>query len=645
MKRLTYFLLLMTAMLSISAITGCKENLEPAEPASLSLDPSDEIIFEAEGGDETVRVTANRSWRVDPVESDHFSVQILTDTTFSITAVPNGSEEPVPAVTITVIAGEGNDSATKTLKVSQNGISPTPEIPDPLVLTITVENITATSMDMTVTPSIDTARYYFDAIEKSVLNEYHSGDLAVYMENMMNEAVNSFGSLEAALEAVCDTGEQKHTFDSQKPETEYVAFAAGLNDEGKVSSEIASKEYTTLEMPGVSFEVEFSNTTYDGTDYKVMPSTDTVSYYHCVRPVAEYEGMSDEELLEAILAEDSFVIPFYSTTGVTEYVNEHVNLADTKYMVLVFGVSGGYYDVVPTTDLFKFEYSTIPPETDPADCTFQFEFTNITAKSADVRITPSDEYVPYIYDLIAAEDYEAYKDDMGSYVKAYIENNISSIDYSRYDGEQTYMYYQTLEPGTTYYNWVACIDAYGNLTADVVISQSFTTLPRQESSATITAVINNYFDGDELYELYPEDYPDGRGKAYVSVTFTASEDSKTWYGEMVEEDPDDPTSAISDQEIAEILNYSGSWCPTDKLYWANWDTEHTVLAVAIGPDENYSKVFRLTTTFTREGANDISEFEKPESPWTMSVIPEEGIEVPAHTPVVKMYRSVEEKTK
>ncbi len=554
--------------------------------------------------------------------------------TFTITAAPNESVEAVPAVTITVTAGEGKDNTiSKTLTVSQLGR-------EALILTVTVENITATSMDMTVTPSVDTARYYYDVIEKSVLDEHHSGDLAVYMENMMAEAISSFGSLEAALEALCDTGIQKYTFDSQKPETEYVAFAAGLDDEGKVSSEIASELYTTLEMPGTSFEVEFSNTTYDGTDYKVTPSNDTVSYYHCVRPVAEYEGLSDEELLEAIIAEDSFVIPFYSTTGVSEYVNEHLNLADTKYMVLVFGISGGYYEVVPTTDLFKFEYSTIPPETDPKDCTFKFDFTNITAKSADVKITPSDEHVPYIYDLIAEEDYEAFKDDMAGYVADYIENNITSIDYARYDGEQSYMYYQTLEPGTTYYNWVACIDAYGNLMADVVVSQPFSTIPRQESSATITAVVNKYFDGDELYRLYPEDYPDGQGKAYVSVTFTASEDAKTWYGEMVEEDPDDPTSAISDQEIAEILNYSGSWCPTEKLYWANWDKEHTILAVAIGPDENYSKVFRLTTTFTKEGANDISEFEKPVSPWSAGPA-ETGVDKPAYIPKVVMYRSAE----
>lgn len=730
MKKLPYLPLLFTALLSFFVITGCEEQLKPDEPASLELDPSDEIVFEAAGGTETVRVVSNRNWEVSAEESGHFSVQTLTDTTFSITAAPNESEEDIQAVTVTVTAGEGDDSVTETILVSQKGrsavtltLDPSEDIvfgaeggtetitvtsnaewtvesdnpdhfpvekisetqftvsaaansdaeelptatvtvtagedgavqtatlkvsqlgPDPLVLTIILENITATSTDMTVTPSVETARYYFDVIQKSILNEHHSGDLAVYMENMMAEAINNYGSVEEAMNVLCDTGKQSWTFDNLRPETEYVAFAAGLNDEGKVSSEIASEEYTTLEMPGTSFEVEFSNTTYDGTDYTVTPNNDSVSYYHCVRPVAEYEDLSDEELMDAILAEDGFVIPFYSTSGVSEYTNEHVNLAGTRYMVLIFGVSGGYYDVVPTTEIFRFDYTTLSPETDPQDCTFDFEFTNITAKSADVKITPSDEYVPYIYDLIAEEDYLAYKDDMEGYVAEYIENNVTSIDYARCDGVQSYMYYQTLEPGTTYYNWVACIDEYGNLTADVVISPSFSTIPRQESTATVTAVVNQYFDGDELYEMYPDDYPDGQGKVYVSVTFTASEDAKTWYGEMVEEDPNDPTSAISDQEIAETLSYSGSWCPTEKLYWANWDTEHTILAVAIGPDENYSKVFRLTTTFTKEGANDISEFEKPEYPYYAPGHSRTELDSPVHMPKVVMYKSADSEPK
>ena len=54
-----------------------------------------------------------------------------------------------------------------------------------------------------------------------------------------------------------------------------------------------------------------------------------------------------------------------------------------------------------------------------------------------------------------------------------------------------------------------------------------------------------------------------------------------------------------------------------------------------------SKVFRLTTTFTKDGANDISEFVKPENPFAYNAS-ESSLEIPAYTPKVVMYRTKSE---
>lgn len=629
MKRPSGLVLLLTAMLSLFAIYSCEEKPGPTEPAALTLNPSEEIVFDAKGGTETVKVTSNREWSVESDQPDYFAVQRTTDTTFTVTAEPNENEEAVPAAIITVTAGEGNDSVTKTLNVSQKG-------KDPLVLAITLDNITATSADMKVVPSYDNARYYYDVLAVSVLNEHHSGDLAVYMENMMAEAVNNFGDVESALEAICSTGEQTWQFTGQIPETEYIAFAAGLDDEGKVSSEIASEKYTTLALENADFDVVFANIVQDGFDYTVIPSDETMTYYHCIRPVVGYNELSDEDLRQTIINEDSFFIDFYATNGETTYTNENVYLASTGYMVLVFGWSGG----APTTEIARFYTRTEAPATAPEEWTFSFKVDGITSRSASITITPSDEYVPYLYDVIAEKDYESYKDDMNGYVKQYIEENITNLDYERGDGEQGYTYYSVLEPGTNYYIWAACVDEYGDV-IKVAVSEPFTTLPKQVSSATVSAEITGYFNGDELAELYPDDYSDGKGMTYVQVEFSTNEDASTWYGGMFKEDPNDHTSNISDDEIADMLISGGTWCPTGKLYWADWDAEYTILAVAIGKDENYSKVFRLTTTFTKDGANDISEFVKPGNPYAYSAS-EGSLSIPAHNPKVVMYKTKSE---
>lgn len=78
--------MLLTAMLSLFAIYSCEEKPGPTEPAALTLNPSEEIVFDAKGGTETVKVTSNREWSVESDQPDYFAVQRTTDTTFTVTA-------------------------------------------------------------------------------------------------------------------------------------------------------------------------------------------------------------------------------------------------------------------------------------------------------------------------------------------------------------------------------------------------------------------------------------------------------------------------------------------------------------------------------------------------------------------------------
>lgn len=54
---------------------------------------------------------------------------------------------------------------------------------------------------MKVVPSDNDAVYYYDVLSKQILDQHHSGDLAVYMKNMMAEAVKNYGSVEEALKS------------------------------------------------------------------------------------------------------------------------------------------------------------------------------------------------------------------------------------------------------------------------------------------------------------------------------------------------------------------------------------------------------------------------------------------------------------
>lgn len=365
-----------------------------------------------------------------------------------------------------------------------------------------------------------------------------------------------------------------------------------------MNTEVVSEPFRTEELSdAVTFEVEFTNRYYDGADFTVTPSDDEFPYYCTIRPAFQYDELSDQELLEKVVAEDGFMIDFYATTGVYEYENENVWLTDTGYLVLVFGWADG----AATTNIHRFPFRTLEPNIPPSECRFDVEVTGLTSRSVTVAITPSDETSVYMWDLIADADYQQFKGNMKQYVTDYVAADIESLDYNRERGVGGNIFSKMLEPGTTYYVWAACIDEFGKPAADVVVSAPFETLPNQVSDAGVSAVIGKYFNGDDLYALDSEKYASGRGMAYVEVTFSANDEAVVWYGTMVKEDPSDPTGAISDAEIAETLVASGTWCPTGKLYWCEWDVEYTVLGVAIGSDDNSGPVLRLSKTFTKEG--------------------------------------------
>lgn len=269
---------------------------------------------------------------------------------------------------------------------------------------------------MKVVPSDNDAVYYYDVLSKQILDQHHSGDLAVYMKNAMAEAVKNYGSVEEALKKLGSQGESNYAFEGLDPNTDYLAFAAGLDAAGEVNTKIESKTFKTKELAaGATFEVKFT-CYYNGADFTITPSDLEFPYYSAIRPAFRYQGLDDDALLETIIAEDSFMLDFMAAPGVYEYENEGVYLPDTEYWVLIFGWAAG----APTTSIQKFPFRTSKPNIDPAACQFTVTHSDLTSRGMNISIEPSDDTVPYMFDLISEADYEQYKADMKAYVTEYV---------------------------------------------------------------------------------------------------------------------------------------------------------------------------------------------------------------------------------
>ncbi len=584
----------------LGSLAGCTEE---AETPVLEIEPNTDIQFDSEGGQKTITVKTNQE-KWDVVSNQDWCIVSAEDEGhFTVSAAENTEAEARPEATVSVTAG----NLKVTMKVNQSASGSTE--PEPQAsFEISLSEPTSSGISMTVVPSDNDILYYYDVLEKAILTEHHSSDLKVYMKNMMEEAIKNFGSAETAVQTLCTKGKTEYEFTKLSPDADYVAFAAGVDQKGNVITEIPSKEFRTLALSeSVNFEVKFSEMTYDGANISVTPSDNELPYYVTVRNAQAYKNMDNKALLEAIIGEDGAMLDFYAMPGKQELTKaDFPCFADTEYLVLIFGWANG----AATTDIYKFPYRTSKPDKDPALCTYAITSSDIKPRSFKIDIVPSDATVPYMYDILSAEEYGQYKTDLKGYVEKYV-SQAGDLESARVHGESGFLYNNGIQPATEYYVWAASIDEMGKVQGEVRISEPVRTLDAVVSKAVCSGEVDKYFNGDELAALDPK-YADYKGSAYVSVSFT-QQDSKVWYGTIIKEDPNDHTDKVSDAEIIETLTAAGVQFPTTKLYLCDWDAEYTILAVGTDEVGNFGKVFRKHVTFTKEGASPATEFVDPET--------------------------------
>ncbi|WP_147639524.1 hypothetical protein [Alistipes sp.] len=498
---------------------------------------------------------------------------------------------------------------------------------------IVVKDITAKSATMTITPDDLEAPYFYNIISKAIFEQSHGGNWQNYINNLIAHLrEDTDKSVADVVSEIVVRGVEVYNSNTLNADTEYIAFAMGLNEQGRITLATVAETFTTPEIvSNNTFTVTFDNTSFDGTDFTITPENPDERYYYTSRAASYFADMTDEEMLETILTEDSFLIDFYATSGVTEYTNEQVDNTDTGYYVFVFGYDGG----APTTPLNKFAYRTSKGLGEPSACQFTIDVTNLKSRSAQVAITPSDKTQMFLWDILPESEYEVQKNRLGEFAAEYARLDFSSFGYGYERGDAGNMFSRNLEPGTKYYVWAACMDEFGQAAAEVIIPGDFTTLPVAESAADVTVTLDKYYDGDALFALDPETYATSKGYAFVPVTFAPNDQTTLWYANAYEDDlsnPADPT----DEEIAEKLMASGLWCPVGKPFLCKWDEPTTILVLGIDSNDNY-RITRIVRTFTKAGASPAEEYK-----------PAENAVKPAHfpatrTPAPLRYRPVAER--
>lgn len=223
---------------------------------------------------------ASMSWTADSVEA-----YLLQEDEKAYDTIAGPVTELAPGTTYNVytLAAnlDGQYSALETYPVTTTAIGGT----GTPVMTVTVDNITAFSADLTITPNSEVAYYYYLIATDAQLQANGmttDADVQAYLEN--EDAKEYF--------------ELAGTVDELSMGTTYKVYAIGYNLDGTASS-IAPTTFTTQSLGGSGLaEVAVSVEVVDGAATISTTMNDQTAYYYlaALQGISEY---TDEDILAA----------------------------------------------------------------------------------------------------------------------------------------------------------------------------------------------------------------------------------------------------------------------------------------------------------------------------------------------------------
>ena len=263
-----------------------------------------------------------------------------------------------------------------------------------LTFTIQLSNISSTSVKMEVTPSNNTDTYFFDVVEKSVLNHYSSPE--VFVADYISQLKAIYEEHGIALGDILSQGPDSWEYPEGQlnPNTEHYAFAFGVTAEGVITSEVAMESFKTLEPTPAGpsdnvLSVSVTRVTATGAHVNVTPSNNDTYYFDVIEKSAidEYGSPLDFAL--------DYIVKLKNTCEAYGYT-----LADA----LSSGSDDMSYDglLSPNTEYYAFAFGAT------ADCAITTSVVTVPFKTSELE--KSDK----VFDNLSYGYFTNYGDYYGS---------------------------------------------------------------------------------------------------------------------------------------------------------------------------------------------------------------------------------------
>lgn len=615
MKRFLHVLRPIVAAVCVFGVWGCDDSEDPV--------PNNEEKTTFEIIDKTVKVAAeggpaSASYRVtNPVEG--VTAQAETEAAwitgfeaksdalaFQVTANTDETErEAVVRVTYADLTG-----SFTVKQAAKNG-----EEPDNKAFEITVVNLEATSVEVSVIPEDKEMTYVWGSISTADLNTFPD-DLTFVTEWLIPLHEKAAKEAGMTVEELMDQALLKGDSPSLKAvgfaaNTEYCVFCIGMDNKLEVLSDFEKVVFTTPQLPAfdATITVEVEGAT---ASCVFSPADSEIGYY---RTVYEGTGYDQDVLLRSaqstvesdIMALSVWGIPreaaVASITLRGEKIDTYALTAETDYTVIMFAINElGYVSSLPVVE----EFSTGKPSLSQNVITVEYD--KVGGRKAEFTVKTSVPEDPYVF--FAFQYADSFKTMSDEEIIAWI-CDLHKKDmwkWVRHGDVATYEEYLRTE--TEYVVYAFGYD--GGVITTPLFESTFTTTEATLNGCTFRYNYGPYYNGDEAGVKYPSLAEKAAGKVVLPADY---EVTGKWYGiwhAVYAGDLTDKTQ-YPDEDVYQALLKGNVWFQSHMLYTLKYDEEYTMCGFVSTEDGNYSEIWREKIgPFTPEGCSPIDEFNEPD---------------------------------
>lgn len=382
------------------------------------------------------------------------------------------------------------------------------------------------------------------------------------------------------------------------PDTEYYAYAFGLEEKGLITTNLQKQLFRTRPTEitdDCTFDVSSSVSSSYMADFTITPSNPQTKYYVSVLETDFVLGYSLDEVATILInqadeASYDWMNGDYTYSG-TRTLNSYYDLdimpmePSRNYTLILFGVNA---DGKRTTEVCTEQFRTDPLK--PSSMTFDVGVTDVAKNKVTLTCRPSLKEELYILGCMTLDQYNQYGSDEAA-MAAVVEYWKNSYIYRvAYKGDKDLstdidIFYNPIKGDTDYY--VFAFGYMGAVTTPMT-KMRFTTPAGDPVSGASVDISYTVRSGDDLVLEDPYTYPPEVWSDMAAVFFeiTPNDNASGWYFASFNNKLLDLSTMPKDELIENIRRY-GNYGQKSTVVKMNWYETCVGAAVAEDADGVY----------------------------------------------------------